>query len=447
MQIIKDIYLDFYDNHFVTVNAKQNDTGRYIRAEIIKDGTGFEIPSGAVVSIASETIWNNCEVEGNKILAPLSKVMLDTAGERICQLEIVKGEEKLTTVSFQLKIEKSVRNDGAIEGNMELGVLDQAISDAKRITQEAETTEAARKTAENARISAENTRKNQETARVNAETSRVSAENTRKSQETARGTAESARVNAENTRKSQETGRVNAETARVTEFATLKADAQEATARAEAAAAGDISGKTVTYTESTAATAPASGSKLSLISGWLVGKVKNLVTRMGTAETSITALNSNFVGCTFYPNLFKNYTTLPVEHTAVVCPCTAYAVRTGKYLHINYMLTVEANTAAGNDAANTYFDFGMNLNPMKTSFFPNDVIKSCSRNECIYYKKSTGIIDIEKTSYGAYAVYNSTYNVMNFGRFYTNDGKMGAWPLKSFYVGLIIKGTIDIILQ
>lgn len=293
MQIIKDIYLDFYDNHFVTVNAKQNDTGRYIRAEIIKDGTGFEIPSGAVVSIASETIWNNCEVEGNKILAPLSKVMLDTAGERICQLEIVKGEEKLTTVSFQLKIEKSVRNDGAIEGNMELGVLDQAISDAKRITQEAETTEAARKTAENARISAENTRKNQETARVNAETSRVSAENTRKSQETARDTAETARVAAENTRKSQETGRVNAESARVTEFASLKAESEDATARAEAAAAGDISNKTVTYTESTAVSAPASGSKLSAISGWLIGKVKNLVTRMGTAETSISQLNSN----------------------------------------------------------------------------------------------------------------------------------------------------------
>ena len=295
MQIIKDIYLDFYDNHFVNVTAKQNDAGRYIRAEILKDGTSFEIPADAVVSIASGTIWNHCEVEGNKIVVPLSKALLNGVGERLCQIEIVKGEEKLTTISFKVKVEKSVRDDGAIEGATELGILDKAISDAKQITQEAETAEAARKTAESARVSAENTRKSQETGRVNAEASRVSAEKTRKSQETTRGTAETARVAAENTRKSQETGRVNAESARVTEFASLKAESEDATARAEAAAAGDISNKTVTYTESTAAAAPASGSKLSAISGWLIGKVKNLVTRMGTAETSISQLYSNLL--------------------------------------------------------------------------------------------------------------------------------------------------------
>ncbi len=325
MQIIKDIYLDFYDNHFVTVNAKQNDTGRYIRAEIIKDGTGFEVPSGAVVSIASETVWNHCEVEGNKIVVPLSKALLNRVGERLCQIEIVKGEEKLTTISFKVKIEKSVRDDGAVEGATELGILDKAISDAKQITQEAETAEAYRKTAESARVSAENTRKSQETGRVNAEASRVSAENTRKSQETARDTAETARVAAENTRKSQETGRVNAESARVTEFASLKAESEDATARAEAAAAGDISNKTVTYTESTAVSAPASGSKLSAISGWLIGKVKNLVTRMGTAETSISQLNSDLELKAHKPTRYNN----------INADTTMYRQGGIKYLYVN----------------------------------------------------------------------------------------------------------------
>ena len=294
MQIIKEIYLNLYDQPVVNVYAKQGDNGRYIKATILDNAIVYTIPADASARIASGGVWNNCTVSNNSVMACLTPDMLKP-GQNLCQIELIQGNTKLTTVSFILSVEKSARNDIAIEGSTEFGTLDKAITDAQKVINEAETAEATRKTAETARASAESTRKSQETARVNAEAARVSAENTRKSQETARGTAESTRATAENTRKSQETARVNAEAARVTEFTTLKADSESATAKALAAAGGDISEKTVNYTESTAATAPASGSKLSAISGWLIGKVKNLVARMGTAETSITALNSNLL--------------------------------------------------------------------------------------------------------------------------------------------------------
>ena len=304
MQIIKEIYLNLYDQPVVNVYAKQGDNGRYIKATILDNAIVYTIPADASARIASGGVWNNCTVSNNSVMACLTPDMLKP-GQNLCQIELIQGNTKLTTVSFILSVEKSARNDIAIEGSTEFGTLDKAITDAQKVINEAETAEATRKTAETARASAESTRKSQETARVNAEAARVSAENTRKSQETARGTAESTRATAENTRKSQETARVNAEAARVTEFTTLKADSESATAKALAAAGGDISEKTVNYTESTAATAPASGSKLSAISGWLIGKVKNLVARMGTAETSITALNSN-IAVKIYTNSYTS---------------------------------------------------------------------------------------------------------------------------------------------
>lgn len=138
LQIIKDITLDFYDAPQVVVHAKQGDNGRYVRVSIQDSNLNYIIPSGAIARIASGTVWNTCTISENKILAQLTPDMLKKE-KQMCQIELLLGDTKLTTVSFILVVEKSARDDGAIEGSNKFSVLDQTIKDAGAATTAANT--------------------------------------------------------------------------------------------------------------------------------------------------------------------------------------------------------------------------------------------------------------------------------------------------------------------
>lgn len=104
--------------------------------------------------------------------------------------------------------------------------------------------ESTRKTNEETRVSNENARKNNETTRNTNESTRQNQETTRQSNESSRKTAETNRANAETSRVTAETSRVNAEKARVTaetkretDFKASKTAADDATAKANTAAA------------------------------------------------------------------------------------------------------------------------------------------------------------------------------------------------------------------
>ena len=137
MQIIKEIYLNFYDQPMVYVSAKQGDNGRYLRVRILDSNTIFTIPAGTTARIGCGKVWNNCTISDNSILACLTPDML-IPGQNPCQIELIQGNTKLTTVSFTLSVEKSARNDTAIEGSSDYGVLDQAIDRAEKAYKDAE---------------------------------------------------------------------------------------------------------------------------------------------------------------------------------------------------------------------------------------------------------------------------------------------------------------------
>lgn len=231
MQIIKKIYLDFYDRNYVTVNAKQGDTGRVVRAVLVDEGQTYDIPQGATARIASGTIWNNCTISDNEIMAPLTTDMLAESGERRCQIELLLGNEKLTSVTFRLRIEKSERDNNAMEGDSRLDVLDQAISDAIEATGNTNTATRNANTAAaaaNAAAQNANTEASLATAAASAANTATTAANI------AAGKANTAATAANN--------------------ASDKADAagdraNAAADKAEAAAGGDISYKTVDFTE------------------------------------------------------------------------------------------------------------------------------------------------------------------------------------------------------
>lgn len=138
MQIIKEIYLNFYSETIPPmVHAKEGDNGRYIRVVILDNAAAYTIPANVIARIASGDVWNNCTISNNSILACLTPDML-TSGRHPCQIELIQGNTKLTTVSFTLEVEKSARNDGAIEGSNDYGVLDQAIDRAEKAYKDAE---------------------------------------------------------------------------------------------------------------------------------------------------------------------------------------------------------------------------------------------------------------------------------------------------------------------
>ncbi|MEY8275087.1 hypothetical protein [Blautia marasmi] len=149
LQIIKDdIVLDFYSSSMETVYAKQSDTGRVLKISLQEAGKEYQIPSGVTARISCGTFWNECTIQDNKVVAPLSSDML-YSGRRPCQIELMMGEDKVSTANFILYTEASARDDNAIMGSNKYGVLDglidKAFNDAEQTGKDAAQTAADRK--------------------------------------------------------------------------------------------------------------------------------------------------------------------------------------------------------------------------------------------------------------------------------------------------------------
>lgn len=140
LEIIKEIYLDFCSPYPQDIQVKQGDVGRFLSAQILNDGVSYSIPEGASAKIASGDLWYDCIIKDNHVLIPLvSSFLLEPSEGRPCQIEFTKGENRLTCFNLTLKIDKSVRDDGAIEGSNEFSVLDRAIDNAEAATTAANT--------------------------------------------------------------------------------------------------------------------------------------------------------------------------------------------------------------------------------------------------------------------------------------------------------------------
>ena len=167
-----------------------------------------------------EDLWRHLPAD---VLAQFQKPATDAAAEVRKKMDGIT-EEANTLMGDVRELESSV-----------------STAESERVEAEKErvNAESARRVAEVNRENSEDERDTAETGRVNAESTRVSNENARKTAETGRVNAENTRVSQENARKTAETGRVDAEKARVTaennrvtEFATLKQNAETATANA-----------------------------------------------------------------------------------------------------------------------------------------------------------------------------------------------------------------------
>jgi hypothetical protein len=126
MQIIKEIYLDFYQSEPVLVTAKQGDNVRFIKIILLDNGSLFSVPAGATASLARGAVWNACVVNSDgSILAPITADM--SPGRFQAEIEVYSGTEKLSTWNFVLAIQASARDDSAIEGTNDYTQLEATI--------------------------------------------------------------------------------------------------------------------------------------------------------------------------------------------------------------------------------------------------------------------------------------------------------------------------------
>lgn len=126
MQIVKDIYLDFYQSEPVLVTAKQGDIGRFLKVTLLDNGNLFSVPLGSSATIARGEVWNYCTInDDGTILAPITADM--RPGRVPAEIELSNGDDRLSSWNFILEIQFSARDDAAIEGSNQYSVLQDLI--------------------------------------------------------------------------------------------------------------------------------------------------------------------------------------------------------------------------------------------------------------------------------------------------------------------------------
>lgn len=187
------------DTRRYLVSAKQGDKAtRYIVAKLLNNGTPYVIPAGARVAFNVEKpdrkyVYNTCTYSGSEVTVELTNQTLAVAGTAYCDIEVRTGDntQLITSASFTIEIEKSMRNDKAILSSNEFTELEDRIAGhIQNITG----TDSAVKKAEEARKKAEQERNAAEDERKTAEGERNTAENERKAAEQVRKQNENTRI-------------------------------------------------------------------------------------------------------------------------------------------------------------------------------------------------------------------------------------------------------------
>ena len=145
LKTVTEITLDVEGEclHYL-VSAKQGDKStRYIKARIVHDGTDITVPSGVTVRANirkpdGKTCYNECTWESNNYaVLCLTNPALAAAGTAYCDFELRDANDVhiLSTQSFTIEVERSERNEGAIESSDELTALDKKTQEIIKETQ------------------------------------------------------------------------------------------------------------------------------------------------------------------------------------------------------------------------------------------------------------------------------------------------------------------------
>lgn len=122
----------------VVIPVVQYDSGRQIIFNIVD----AELPSGCTSNIfikkpSGKSVYNTCTVSGNKVTVTLTNQSLSEYGFNDAQIQIIKGEEVVTSFSFILEVKQSDADNAVIsksESTFFQGLVSKAQAAAKTCT-------------------------------------------------------------------------------------------------------------------------------------------------------------------------------------------------------------------------------------------------------------------------------------------------------------------------
>ena len=114
------------------VNVSQYDAGQTWTIGITENGNAFSIPSGASVTICgtkrdSTGFMYACTFSGSTVTAIVQPQMTILSGDQKAELRITKGDEKIATINFIIRVEPSALSDSTQISETELPLIEQAV--------------------------------------------------------------------------------------------------------------------------------------------------------------------------------------------------------------------------------------------------------------------------------------------------------------------------------
>ena len=114
------------------VNVSQYDAGQTWTIGITENGNAFSIPSGASVTICgtkrdSTGFMYACTFSGSTVTAIVQPQMAILSGDQKAELRITKGDEKIATINFIIRVEPSALSDSTQNSETELPLIEQAV--------------------------------------------------------------------------------------------------------------------------------------------------------------------------------------------------------------------------------------------------------------------------------------------------------------------------------
>lgn len=256
---------------------------------IILQVVDWEIPEGSEARIyvrkpSGKEVYNSAEVSGNEVAIQPTTQMFAEFGRQLGQVQIANGDDIAATFLLEFEIEKNLAFEStAVESSDEYGILDDLIKQAQTAISD---TQAATTQAKAATSAANNATKTANKAANGADTAATAANN---AAEELQEKVNAGDFTASVTVGTVTTGNPGTQASVVNSGTDKDAVFDFTIPRGDTGTVENLSEQPITFTEAATNDKIATGESLST----LFGKTARLFTRVGTAETDITDIQSD----------------------------------------------------------------------------------------------------------------------------------------------------------
>lgn len=129
----------------VVVHVSQYDTAaRRLSFELYNGGVAYELPAGAVASIAGTKPDNTSflyamTVSGNLVSIDLQQQMALVAGDVPAEIQITGAEGKIGSANFIIRVERGPIDENSVISETDLPIFEQLVSNAQEAASDAQT--------------------------------------------------------------------------------------------------------------------------------------------------------------------------------------------------------------------------------------------------------------------------------------------------------------------